>query len=305
MEQSQGRAGAMALQIIDSYRNNWRHFFNRTFDKLKQTVDAYEIPDNVSFVYGQSVSPLLRFLPGYWIVFPLGLAGFVISQGSWKRHLLVSLYALACVAGLQVTIVRARYRLTLAAILVLFAAVALIRLTEAVRDRRSREVAFLGGLILAFCASQQFVSSALAAASEHRVRAVDFRAAARAYVRDERYDRAADEMSRLLKRARSAPSEAENIPLYEAEYYLFSAQHSIQNQDAAAGRKQLEKAWEIYSSVPKPENYLYYEMGQVYLKLNDNERAVELFRHYLEREPTGPSSDNIRRLLEKIIGTPW
>jgi len=305
LEQSQGRAGSMALRILQSYSNQWRELLRKTVARLKQTVDIYEDPDNISFSYGQSIWPVLKILPGYWIIFPLGLAGFVISVGSWRKHVLVYIYALACLASLVVTVVRARYRLTLSTVLILFAALALVRLAVAMRNRKFREIALVTGLCIVFCACQQLVSFSLAATNDDRVRAVDYQAAARVYVQRERFDRAADEMSRLLKRAREDSNATANIPLYEAEYYVFSARHSIKNGDVAAARENLEKAQEIYGRAINPASYPYYDMGFAYMKLNDKGKAAELFRRFLELEPTGSSSDSVRSILNRIVGTPF
>jgi 4-amino-4-deoxy-L-arabinose transferase-like glycosyltransferase len=305
MEESQGQTGLMMLKLFQSYGNQWKELSWRIFNRLAQIIDTFENPDNISFAYGQSVWPALKILPGYWIVMPLGLAALLLSMGSWRKYLLVYLYTLACLAGLVVTVVRARYRLTLATILILFAASVLVRLAMSIRNRKYREAAVVCGLIVLFGACQQFVSYSMAASSEDRVRAVDFLAAARVYVQDERFNKAADEMSRLLKRAREESNESEKIPLYEAEYHIFSARHSIQDKDIGAARESLKKAQEAYGRASNPASYPYYEMGLAYLKLNDNDKAAKLFRRFLEIEPAGPSSDSVRKILNRIVGTPF
>jgi len=305
MEESQGRTESLALKIFQSYKNQWRELISKIVSRLKSTIDTFEDPDNISFAYGQSVFPVLKFLPGYWMVFPLGLAGFIISLGSWRKYVLIFLYGFASLSSLLVTVVRARYRLTLSVLLILFAAYALTKLAAAVKNRKYREATLVTVLVVMACACQQFVSSSLAATGNHKVRATDYLAAAQTYVQSERFDRAADEMSRLLKIARNDPSDTANIPLYQAEYYVFSARHSIQIKDTMTARDSLQKAQEIYSQASNPASYPYYEMGLAYLKLNDNGKAAELFRRFLELEPTGSLSDNVRSLLNQIAGTPF
>jgi len=305
MEESQGRTESLALKIFQSYKNQWRELISKIVSRLKSTIDTFENPDNISFAYGQSVFPVLKFLPGYWMIFPLGLAGIIISLGSWRKYVLIFLYGFASLSSLLVTVVRARYRLTFSVLLILFAAFALTKLAAAVKSRKYREATLVTVLVVMVCACQQFISSSLAATANHGVRATDYLAAARAYVQSERFERAADEMSRLLKIARNDPNDTANIPLYQAEYYVFSARHSIQIKDTTAARDSLQKAQEIYSQASNPASYPYYEMGLAYLKLNDNGKAAELFRRFLELEPTGSLSDNVRNLLNQIAGTPF
>jgi len=305
MEESQGRTESLALKIFQSYKNQWRELISKIVSRLKSTIDTFENPDNISFAYGQSVFPVLKFLPGYWMIFPLGLAGIIISLGSWRKYVLIFLYGFASLSSLLVTVVRARYRLTFSVLLILFAAFALTKLAAAVKSRKYREATLVTVLVVMVCACQQFISSSLAATANHGVRATDYLAAARAYVQSERFERAADEMSRLLKIARNDPNDTANIPLYQAEYYVFSARHSIQIKDTTAARDSLQKAQEIYSQASNPASYPYYEMGLAYLKLNDNGKAAELFRRFLELEPTGSLSDNVRSLLNQIVGTPF
>jgi len=305
MERSQGRTISLALNLIQGYRNQWRVLRIRIANRLKQTVDAFENADNISFAYGQSVCPMLKFLPGYWMIFPLGMAGLLISLAKWRKSLLVFMYGFACLSSLFVTVVRARYRLTLSAVLIMFAAFALTKMAAAAKSRKYREFAIVAGLSAIFCLYQQSVSSSMAVDREDRIRAVDYLAAARTYVQSERFDRAADEMSRLLKRARADANEAKNIPLYEAEYHIFSARQFIQDKETGAARESLKNAQEVYDRASKPASYPYYEMGLAYMKLNDKTKAAESFRRFLEIEPTGSSADSVRKILSQIVGTPF
>src|SRR6185295_11427146 len=100
---------------------------------FKALKDAFEIPNNVSFYYGQHISPILRWLPGYAVLFPLGLAGCLISLLSWRQRSLLFVYALACVTWLMIISPLSRYRLSLVPVLIVFAAGLLVRLIDVVR----------------------------------------------------------------------------------------------------------------------------------------------------------------------------
>jgi 4-amino-4-deoxy-L-arabinose transferase-like glycosyltransferase len=146
--------------------------------KLVALVVPFESPDNANIYYAALESPLLRLLPGYGVLFPLGALGLVLVWPHWKRALVWLPPALALLAMIALTMPLSRYRTTFAVFLVPFAGLACASWVEAVRRRHWRRAAILAAAALALAASaqllQRFVVFADRPADNVRYRPAEF-----------------------------------------------------------------------------------------------------------------------------------
>lgn len=97
----------------------------------------FETPNNENFYYYRLHAGVLRALPlTFAAVGPLAAAGLVLAVPAWRRCLALYLLVLTDLAALVMTFVLSRYRVALAAALLPFAALALVRLMEWMVARR-------------------------------------------------------------------------------------------------------------------------------------------------------------------------
>jgi len=177
--------------------------------KLRGAVDPIEIPSNVSFAYARELSWVLRVLPGYGLVLPLGAVGLALSLCAWRRNALLILYLGITVATLVISLPLGRYRLPLATVWIVYAGVAVVAAFDAARARRAgRLAAIAAGVAVAALLQHRVLSvSELRTAGWMAMygAGVEHRTAAELHAADGRLDRAADELARLRARANADP----------------------------------------------------------------------------------------------------
>ncbi len=117
------------------------------FRKLLWAVNHQEAPIHHPFVFGQAVSPLLRFLPGFGTVFPFAMLGLLRAfrrRGVPLLALCAGTYAL----GMAAFYVADRYRILLLPMLWPLAALGMLELyQEARRGFQRRTLASLAWLL--------------------------------------------------------------------------------------------------------------------------------------------------------------
>jgi hypothetical protein len=299
LERSQGRLRAVIQETLRTYQGDWLRFFRLQLLKLRALGDPFEVPNNTSFYYGVELSPVLRGTLGYGIVFPLGLAGFLLSLRAWRRHVLVALYGLTMVGGLMAVPILARYRLVLVPVLLLYAAVLLVSLSDALRERNAHRVIGTLGLMLA-ASLVQHVIVPLDERTKDRVHAPDYLGAARVYAEDDQFDRAANEMRRLLDKAQRSPRYVERMPLFETDYRVFLARSLIAQGAWEEAKGQIDLAIAAHTRVQEPVSYPYLNFGLLYLKMGEVAKAKTFLVRFLESEPEGPLAEKVRRVLARL-----
>lgn len=106
-------------------------------NKLTFFFNAYEVPNNYSFDFSKRFSPLLRApLPGLGLVMPLGLFGLLLMVRRFRKRGLLLMYFAAYFLALMAFFVNGRYRLPLAPVLIICAAVSLRWLWLKLKERR-------------------------------------------------------------------------------------------------------------------------------------------------------------------------
>jgi hypothetical protein len=111
------------------------------FRKARLCLNAVEIGINDNYYFARRYSRALRaaFL-GFGLIAPVGLVGLVCLGRRWRKHLLLIVLFVSQFAAFTMTFVLGRYRLTLAAVLIVFASLQLCRWASQLRARQYRRV---------------------------------------------------------------------------------------------------------------------------------------------------------------------
>ncbi len=104
--------------------------------KLLLFWNAYEIPNHYDLNYFRTVSKTLRFNPFIfgWVI-PFGFLGIYASRKSWRKYLLLYLFAGTYLVSLLPFFVTSRYRLPVVPVMIIFCASGVLWLWERVRGR--------------------------------------------------------------------------------------------------------------------------------------------------------------------------
>jgi len=303
LERSDGRLTSVIRETLGTYNGDWLGFVRMQLWKLRGLVDPLEVPNNLGFAYGLEISPILRFMLGYGLIFPLGATGFLLCLKAWRHHLLLLLYGLFTVGGLLTTIIMARLRLVLVPILIVYAGAGLVWLYEAGRRRQTAQMMTYLGLLVGIGVVQHVILPfrELRDMPYYMIHHSDYYFAAKIYAEEGRPDRAVAELERLQVKARQRPSFARQLyetTLEEGTYRAQWAEQLIKKGDREEARRQVGLAQAAFANhviLSAP----YFMLGSLYLKLQEPAKAKALFERFLELEPGGPMSDAARRLLER------
>lgn len=304
LERSGGRLPAVIRETLETYQGDWRRLGHLQLLRLRALADPLEVPNNVSFYYALEISPILRLTLPYGVIFPLGLAGFGLALVLWRRHLLLALYGLSIGVGLAATTIVARYRIVLVPVLIIYAAVGLVRCFEAARARRVVGVISYVAL-LAGAATLQHLLLPIPVLRDMPAIAIhppEYFIAADIYATEGRFDRAVAEIARLLTKAKERPSFGElagDALVYEGNYRVMWASRLLQQGLRQEARQQAERAQAAYSA--KPElSYPFFNLGFLYLKLGETARARAFFERFLALEPDGATAERVHRILRDL-----
>lgn len=303
LERSDGRLGAVIRETLGTYQGDWLGFVKIQLLKVRGLVDPLEVPNNLGFVYGLEISPVLSLTLRYGAIFPLGLAGFLLSLKASRRHLLLMLYGLLTVGGLMSAIILARYRLVLVPVLIVYGAAGAVWLIEAVRTRQvTRTLTFLS-LLLGIAAVQHLLIPfrMLRDIPYYALHHSDYFFSAKIYASEGRPDQAVAELERLQAKVRERPGfawVAYETTLAEGNYRAQWAEQLIEGGKRDEAGRQVELARAAYAnhlSLSSP----YFTLGNLYLKLGEPAKARTFFEQFLEREPAGPKAEAARRVLSR------
>jgi hypothetical protein len=304
LERSGGRPVAVVLETLRGYDGDWRRFIGLQWTKLRALADPLEVPNNLDFRYGVEMSSPLRFTLRYGLIFPLGVAGFLLSLKRWRTHVLLALYGLSTLGALMGTIVLARYRLTLVPALIVYAAFGAVWLFDAVRARAAASAIGYVGLIAAVGALHHLVLPipSLRDDAAIAIHSPEYLFVAQMYAKRGQFDRAAAEMERLEARARERPlfaRTARGASLNQANYRMLWAMQLIEGGQREEARSQLERAAGAYGAFPNLSVALYH-LGHSYQRLGDRTKARSFFQRFLAVEPQGPLADAARMALDQL-----
>jgi len=308
LERSDGRLPAVIVETLRLYDGDWVRFLRHQLVKLGSLMDPFEMPNNVGFSYGQEISPVLRFTIRYGFIFPLGLAGYLLTLRSGRNPVLLNLYALTTVAGLMVAIIWARYRLVLAPVLIIYGAAALVGFSDTLRSREWAKSASFLAVVLGCAVLQHGVAPVLALRenNEHMLYTPQYHIAARVYASGGEYGRTVSEIVRLRENAKrlggtESPEQAANNALLEAKYRVQWANQLFDQGKPEQGRRQAEAAQTVYAGHLRA-SYPPEVVREVPFTLEDPGQARAFFDLLLRLKPDGPEAEAVRRLLTYLKG---
>ncbi len=302
IRRSDGTLPSVMRETLTMYQGNYGALIQRLFLKLRGLVDPFEVPNNESFDYGLDISPALRLTLRFGFIFPLGVAGWLACLSSWRRQPLLHLYLLASLAGLLYGVMLARYRLSLVPAVMLFGAAFIVRMADALREKRIAW--FLGGLavVLGVAMAQQIWLPLVK--PEQYSRPQEYGLSAQVYISEGRPDRAVAELERAREKVGILPllsDDAATISRLEGDSRTLWAQQLLAKGRREEARQQLARAEAAYAGLVNVNlSASYYNLGQLYMTLDERMKARGFFELFLALEPDGPRADRVRRLLTHL-----
>jgi hypothetical protein len=202
--EARGRVGDIVRLTLASYRGDWSRLVDTEMARAAAIFASFEAGDNVSWYYFANRWPLLRFSLHYELVLAFGVLGLWVARGRATADAWILVYfLLAAAVGLQYTSVVTRYRLVPAAVLIVYAGVAVDWLAAALRERRWNAAAAGAAAVGAVLLVSTNLLPEFAARNRHR--AAEFIIAARGYMERKEPARAYDEMRAGLVTAYVGP----------------------------------------------------------------------------------------------------
>ena len=306
LQRSDGKLLPVIRETLKTYQGHYGAFLFKELLKLGGLVDAHEeTGEGVSFYYGLEISPVLRLTFRYGFIFPLGVAGFLVSLPAWRRHRLIYIYLTAVLGGLMFSMVQERYRLTLVPVLTLYAAAFLVWLVDALRKKQAARALVGLGLVLGITLTQQVALPLLKKSMGYGKGygwGRQFLAAAKVYESEGQLDRAVAEMVRLRERARHNARIANIEPIaasLEGEYRTKWVKQLLEQGRWNEAKRELQLAEAAYAEQPAQPGPQY-NLALLYISLGEPTKAKALLRRFLELEPDGPKAERARRLLIEL-----
>ncbi len=304
LERSDGRFFIAVRETLKTYQGDYAAFLRKQLLKLRGLIDPYEVPNNTNFYYGLEISPGLRFTLGYGVIFPLGVGGFLLSLPTWRQQRLMYLYLLALLGGSLFGVILARYRLILVPVLMLYAATFLVGMVDGLRERHiARVVRGLGLILLVAMVQHRWLPLTK---PEEYLRPHEYSISAQIYASEDRFDRAVAELEQLREKAGQhhrfvdfAPS----VALLEGDYRTRWANELLMVGKQEEARRQAERA-EVACGENRDSSSPAYNLGLLYLKLDEVAKARTFFERFLEPEPEGPWADRARYLVNGLKASP-
>ena len=304
MQVSQGKAAATVVALLDSFRTEPQRLLEIWLWKFKMLKDPFEVPNNVSFYFGQHISPVLRWSFGYALVFPLGMAGFALCLSSWRQRSLLFVYGLACVIWLMLISSLSRYRLSLVPVLIMFAAGLLVQTGDAARLRNLGRLTVIFCFVLASVVFQRWVLPLPDGAKHTETYLLDYWASARVYAGEGRYEQAAAEMGRLLSLARGVMQRTALLEQSEADYASYRASALIEQGRLEEARVVVDEGTTALLGAHHERgdgtSYPLLNFAVLYVRLDEPAKAIPLLKRFLEQAPNDPLADRAKRLLTRL-----
>jgi hypothetical protein len=306
-ERAEGKLLPTIRETLQTHRGDSWGLVRHQLLKLRALAGSFEVPNNVSYDYGRDISPILAWTIGYGIVFPLGTAGLLFLYRGEQRSRLLFWYLAAALTAQLVTFISSRFRIALVPVLILAAAVAIVRIIDHLRARQPIQATGAAALVLMIALSQQLWAPIVK--PEEVIARMEYLSAAQIYASEEQFDRAMNEITQFRRKAERALAissgtsfnarAADEAVGLEGDYHLKWASHLIEHKKTDEARMHIGLAEDAYANQPQGGLVLY-NLGLVYLKVRDREKAKMLFARYLELEPGGERADNVRRLLSLL-----
>ena len=304
LERSDGQVPTVIREILKTYQGDWLGFLKLQLLKARGLGEPMEVPNNLNFYYAVDISPALRVTFGYGVIFPLGLAGFILSLPTWRQHRLLALYGASTIAGLMAGQILGRYRLVLVPVLIVYGAAGVVRIVHAIQAREIGKASTCVGLILAMAVLQHVVIHIRDPKTEDMagIYRAEYLYASQIYASEGNLKRAVAEIEQLQMIAKDNPgfpNLALQTHLFEGNFRALWAHQLLQGGDREAARRQTDLAAAAYAHQPHL-GYPHSNLGMLYLALNERATARAYFLRYLELEPVGTRADTVRQALSTL-----
>ena len=126
LSRTHGRLLGTIAEVMRTWRGRYGDFAALQLRKLLYLLAPFEMPNNASYAYFRTNSPVLRAgLPTFYVLSPLAALGLIVSAGNWRRHLPHYLFLLAGGAATVAFYVIARFRIPYVPSLLVFAGIGL------------------------------------------------------------------------------------------------------------------------------------------------------------------------------------
>ena len=300
LERTDGRLGAVIVETLRGYQGRWLDFLRLQLLKLRGNFELIEVPNNVGFYHARELSPVLWLTLGFGSVAAAGLAGLLTIRPR-GAGVLVLMYIATQVVALMSATVLGRYRLALAAVLLIYAGAALMGLWDTLRQRQFRAP----GLRLALLTATTVVEYVLVPIPALRTQPdfeyydPEYVANATLCVSEDRFDDALSEARRLAAWAPRFPQAATLAQLLERDVYHVWARTLLERGDRRGALEQARLAARIDPAV-SGWNHVHVQLGELLQELGRPAEAAAQLRLYLRKEPQGPLAPRARQLLDEI-----
>lgn len=289
MRAGQGRLLATALACLTSFSGPLAvaSFYLK---KATGLLIPFENPDNANFYYAALKDPLLRILPGYALVLPLGVVGLVLVRQRWRELTPMAPISLSLLLSILIAVPLSRYRATLAVYLVPFASLALARAGEWIKRRRLLPLAAAGCAVALLAAAGLLWQARVVFRGRPEglflYRPPEFLLGADFYAKQGRYGSAIEE---LLQLARLNPDRA-----IRSATLLRMAGLELTRGNPSAAREAAQLAVETNPEEPA----LLMAAGDFHRSsLHEEEQARELYRKALAGKPEPALEQALRERL--------
>ncbi len=133
---------------------------------------------------------------------------------------------------------------------------------------------------------------------------LDYVVSVRFYAEEKQFDRAAAEISELRAQAATRPTlakEAEQAFQREGDYRDLWALQLLEGGKIAQAKEQL--AWvETAFAGNHVFPYQYYNLGGLYIRFGEPDKARISYQRFLKLEPDGPLANQARQILSQLGG---
>jgi tetratricopeptide (TPR) repeat protein len=136
-------------KTVEEIRSDVGRWLRLEANKLQYLTNAYEVPNNYNYYFWSRFSTLLQFpLVTFGVIFPLAVAGVIISVRRWREQAVPCAFLLAQVVGLLAFFVTARYRLVMVPVLLVYVGAVVVWTCQWLVCRRGWRLALLVILLI-------------------------------------------------------------------------------------------------------------------------------------------------------------
>jgi 4-amino-4-deoxy-L-arabinose transferase-like glycosyltransferase len=204
LEQADGHTLRAAALTLATFGGDWARLARNEATNVLAIFAGFEPADNADWYYFVDRSTLLRWLPRFEVVLGAGLVGVWLARGTSARHGVLWWFLLASIPGMYAPMM-GRYRLVAVAVLLVYAAVAVVWIARQLRAGRfaPAAAATLAAIAIGVASANLLPSTS----ARLRYRSAEYLLAAQIYHGRGEDDRALDELRDGLARAYRAPQQ--------------------------------------------------------------------------------------------------